>query len=193
MKLFIKVIDGQPVEHPNLESNLLQAFPEGIPSEYEPFERKETILQPGPFQTASSVYLKDDNGVWYDHWVITDFTDLQKQEKLKELEYKINLRIGHFKEVAKQGILVCMASSDLAGVNAFTQFLKRLEDYKLVSAMPVSPPMPTVPLKGEDGRWYTETNFSPLFNTSFYAPIEAVKNTDTTTFDINLHSILPPV
>jgi hypothetical protein len=192
MSLFIKVVDGKTVDHPCVDFNLLQVFPDGIPPEYEPFERRESYLEPAPFQRASVVYIKDEiKGVWHDHWVITDFTDIEKEEKIKELQAKIEIRISNFKVVAKQGIAVCMEKNDLSGVNAFTVFLAELEAYQLVSVFPVSPPIPKVPLRDDHGTWVRETNFNPLSNTAFYAPREIVKDEVNTPFIYEAHSILP--
>ena len=38
MNLYIRVENGQPVNHPSLEENLIQAFGE-VPSNWEPFVR----------------------------------------------------------------------------------------------------------------------------------------------------------
>jgi hypothetical protein len=72
MKLYIQVENGQPVEHPATEENLLQAFPDGIPSNWEPFVR---VLPPSlneheMFDDPHVIYEKID-GVWTDvHQVI---------------------------------------------------------------------------------------------------------------------------
>jgi hypothetical protein len=192
MKLFIKVVDGEAIDHPNLESNLLQAFPEGIPLEYEPFERKQNYLQPSVFQRVQVSYIKDETtNVWQDHWSIVDFTDAEKEEKTKELKAKIELRIENFKILAQNGIVECMKRSDVNGTNAFTDYLEILNSYKLVSVLPVSPPIPPVPLKGDDGYWYSEINSNPLFNVPYHVAIERMKEEPTLGFSYEASSILP--
>lgn len=51
MKLFIRIVDGKPFEHPIIESNFMQAFPdidlENLPSDFALFERVECpIIKP---------------------------------------------------------------------------------------------------------------------------------------------------
>jgi hypothetical protein len=70
--LYIKVVDGQPVGNPALEDNLLAAFPEGIPSEFEPFTRIQDTNKTTFNQKSVVSYLKNEAGVWYDSWSVVD-------------------------------------------------------------------------------------------------------------------------
>ena len=81
MYIFIQVKDGQPVNHPALPFNLIQAF--GIiPSDWEPFLRVERpklgVYQ--VFDSKEPTYEKV-NGVWTDVWSIRDMTDEEKAAK----------------------------------------------------------------------------------------------------------------
>lgn len=69
IKLYIKVVDGLPVNHPAFELNLIDAFG-AVPPEWEPFVRV-----PNPTFTDNTlvltyptpIYRKVD-GVWRDEW-----------------------------------------------------------------------------------------------------------------------------
>jgi len=192
MKLYIKVVDGKTVNHPCLESNLLEVYSGVIPSEYESFERKPNELKPTLFQRSEASYIKDEaTGVWQDHWVIVDKTELEIEETKKSLTARIELRIANFKILAKQGLVACLANNDVNGVNAFSSFLERLEAYQLVSVFPVAPPIPSVPLRGDDGYWYCEVNSDPLFNVPVHMPVEQLPLETSLAFNYDQATILP--
>jgi len=78
MNLYIETQDGQPVNHPAFEDNLLQAFG-SIPSHWEPFNRIERPV-PDVYEILESnmpTYQKV-NGVWTDVWAIRDMTAEEK-------------------------------------------------------------------------------------------------------------------
>ena len=75
--LYIKVVNGQPVDHPSFEDNLIQAFG-SVPAEYQPFTR---IAQPsdaiGVFQKRETSYGQVD-GTWQDVWTVVDMSAEEK-------------------------------------------------------------------------------------------------------------------
>lgn len=78
--LYIKVENGQTVDHPVFASNLYEVFGK-IPENYEPFNRtnKPTL---GHYQLDDSTavqYAKVD-GVWTDLWPIREMTAAEKAE-----------------------------------------------------------------------------------------------------------------
>jgi hypothetical protein len=82
MKLHIQVDEnGNTVNHPAFEDNLIQAFNE-VPSHWEPFVRVErptpTIYQ--VLDSQEPTYQKVD-GVWTDVWDLRDMTDEEKTAK----------------------------------------------------------------------------------------------------------------
>jgi len=82
MNLYIKVEDGQTVEHPASEENLLHAFDGVIPSNWEPFVRVEvSTLSAYQVLDATEPSYQKVNGVWTDVWPVRDMTD---EEKLAE-------------------------------------------------------------------------------------------------------------
>lgn len=78
MILFIKVEDGQTVDHPVADWNLMQVFDQ-IPYNYEPFER--TQMPPlGRYEVEdpdAPLYIKVD-GVWTDAWARRPMTDEER-------------------------------------------------------------------------------------------------------------------
>ena len=81
MNLFIKIENNNPVGHPALEYNLIQAFGV-IPNEWEPFIR---VSHPniGVYQVLesdSTVYQKI-GGMWTDVWLVRNMTMQEKIEK----------------------------------------------------------------------------------------------------------------
>lgn len=87
MNLFIRIENGQPVNHPAFEDNLMHAFGE-IPANWESFTRVErpvaTTYQ--VFDAIDSTYEKV-NGVWTDVWSLRDMTAEEiaaKQQRVKD-------------------------------------------------------------------------------------------------------------
>jgi hypothetical protein len=81
MNLYIQTQDGQPINHPALEDNLLQVFG-AIPENWEPFIRVEKPI-PTMYQVLEAedpVYTKVNN-VWTDVWLLRDMTDAEKIAK----------------------------------------------------------------------------------------------------------------
>ena len=87
MALYIETKDGQPVNHPAFEDNLMQAFGQ-IPDHWELFERVERPV-PGVYDVLESdmpTYQKV-NGVWTDVWSIRPMTSAEKtalQQSVKD-------------------------------------------------------------------------------------------------------------
>ena len=86
MKLYIKLNNGSPVDHPILEDNLLQTFP-GIDlsssEEYKEFVRKPrpTI---GVYEVIDNITYGKENEVYTDVYNIREMTAQEKLEKQNE-------------------------------------------------------------------------------------------------------------
>jgi len=110
MSLFICVKDGQPFEHPIIESNFKEAFPDvdldNLPPEFVRFERV-----PRPTLGVYEVLVLQDatyeliDGVYKDVWNIRQMTDEEKlaeQQKVKDrwlnFPYKDNCAAWSFDE-----------------------------------------------------------------------------------------------
>jgi len=80
MKLYIQIENGQPINHPAFEDNLMQAFHQ-IPAHWEEFVRPERPV-PGVYQVMpdAPTYGKV-GGVWTDVWAIRDMTAEEKAAK----------------------------------------------------------------------------------------------------------------
>jgi len=92
MKLYIKTENGQPIDHPALESNLIQAFG-AVPANWEEFLRPDrtilTVYQ--VLESDTPVYAKVD-GVWTDLWTVRDLTAEEKTAKQQAVITAFNTR-----------------------------------------------------------------------------------------------------
>lgn len=93
MNLYIETdSNGNPVNHPAFEDNLLQAFG-SIPPHWKPFVRVERPT-PTVYQILDSqepTYKKID-GVWTDVWALRDMTDAEKAARQQEVRDSFNAR-----------------------------------------------------------------------------------------------------
>ena len=90
MKLYIQVENNQTINHPALETNLLEAFG-SIPSNWEPFIRVERPV-PDLYELLESdvpVYAKVD-GVWTDVWPLRPMTVEEKTAKQQAVIDELN-------------------------------------------------------------------------------------------------------
>jgi hypothetical protein len=152
MKLYIKVEGGNFIGHPVLEENLLQTFPEGIPFDYELFERKPFPVKVGDYEKAVCKYVKQ-NDVWVDEWTIVPLTDEEKNIKIQYLLERTTEHVSFLKAQAKQMILTCTIDSDLNGVNIWEAYLNLLNNWVFESAVPLTPALPTRPFKNLENQW----------------------------------------
>jgi hypothetical protein len=92
MNLYIETQDGQPVNHPAFEDNLMQAFG-AVPAHWEPFTRVERPV-PDVYEVLESdmpTYQKV-NGVWTDAWSVRDMTAEEKTAKQQAVITAFNSR-----------------------------------------------------------------------------------------------------
>jgi len=93
MKLYIQTLDGQTINHPAFENNLMQAFG-NIPQDWEEFVRVERPV-PTMYQFLESdtpTYAKLD-GVWTDVWAVHDMTIEEKTAKQQAVITAFNDRL----------------------------------------------------------------------------------------------------
>lgn len=91
MNLYIQIENNQPINHPALESNLIEAFGE-IPSNWESFVRPEKP-NVGVYQIEGhEVTYQKVNGVWTDVWPIREMTAEEKAAKQQAAIDKFNAR-----------------------------------------------------------------------------------------------------
>jgi len=80
MNLYIQIENGQPINHPAFEDNLIHAFG-SIPSNWEPFTRihQPLDLLTTPFQKAEFSYaLGNDGKTWQDVWTAVEITEEER-------------------------------------------------------------------------------------------------------------------
>lgn len=87
MNLFIQIENGQSVNHPAFEGNLIQAFG-SVPEHWEPFIRVE-MPNLGIYQILESLQpsYQKINGVWTDVWPLRNMTQEEiaaKQQATKD-------------------------------------------------------------------------------------------------------------
>jgi hypothetical protein len=87
MRLFIRLQNGVPFEHPILEDNFRQAFPDvdlnNLPDWVEPFQRVESPSV-GRYEINEGVIYEKIDGVFTDVWRIRQMTDTEKQAAILE-------------------------------------------------------------------------------------------------------------
>jgi len=159
MKLYIKVENGQAVGHPSFEDNLIQAFPEGIPDYFEPFERFESPPVSSFSQTSVCTYVKDINGVWHDSWLLVEMTEEELNNKIKNIENMLIQQAKDYAIWAQSQVLSCIASSDSNGVLAWENYIKECENWVPLSIYPTQiPAFPKRLIKDAYGNWVTRIN-----------------------------------
>jgi hypothetical protein len=150
MELFIQVIDGKPVNHPAFKENLEQAFPDGIPVEWEPFKRVPTTLTCDTFEKSICEYVKDETGIWTDYWHVTPMTDEEREEKTQQIKDAIQKEINGRILQAKNAVIWALKNSNLNAVQVWEEYLSRLQSYAVESVAPVMPRIPQGPRPDEN-------------------------------------------
>lgn len=94
-ELYIRVQNGQPVDHPVTGWNLRMIFPDAnennIPKGFERFTRLP-LPDLEPYQVLEGVVYEKSNYGWHDRYIIRDMTDEEKKkfdehsELIKEFE-----------------------------------------------------------------------------------------------------------
>lgn len=86
MKLFIRIVDGQPDGHPIMEDNFRAAFPDidinNLPDGFAEFERIEPPAY-GVFEKCSDTYTLVD-GKWKDVYTVTDMSEEEKSQTIAD-------------------------------------------------------------------------------------------------------------
>lgn len=90
MNLYLEVDEnGLPINHPHTEENLLQVYPDGIPSRFKPFNRVQKP-EAGVFEIVSDDHhYVDNNGVWEDAWTVTRKTEAEILQIKKEIDLEV--------------------------------------------------------------------------------------------------------
>lgn len=149
MELYIRIVDGQPFEHPIIGANFRQAFPHidvnNLPAEFVKFERVECPYLATTFQVDEAAY-QWDNGIVKDVWFVREMTDEERAAKMQELTDSANRTVEFFKETA-QGKIDSAPNEEAR--QAWVNYLTALNAWVLVD--PVNPQYPTRPAVNADG------------------------------------------
>lgn len=89
MKLYIQTENGEPVNHPAFEENLIAAFG-GVPDHWKPFVRVErpVIGMYEVLESETPVYQQVD-GVWTDVWSVRPMTAEEITAKKEEIKQAV--------------------------------------------------------------------------------------------------------
>ena len=159
MKLFVKVIDGKVVNHPYEEKNLFQAFPEGIPPEFETFEMSGTYKGDyGPFEKSAVEYVKNGD-VWTDVWSIVPMNEEEKAERTRQISEAVTKHVGDNRATAEYQLVLAYAISDLKAIKAWSKYIDVCNAWVLKSVVPTIPRIPTFPERTPEGFWIEPDNW----------------------------------
>jgi hypothetical protein len=134
MNLYIRIRDGQPLEHPILEENAHQAWPDVnfalLPDWLARFRRhpQPAGLLTTPFQKAQCTYTLAGDGFWEDTWTAVEMSAEEQQvltrQRVKEANGQRNSTVEFAQaEAAKDGI----PAEAVAAWNTFVAELQALE------------------------------------------------------------------
>ena len=89
MNLYIRITDGQPVDHPIIEDNFIQAFPtidiNNLPPEFAKFVRKDKPSI-GIYEVYEGVTYEPENDGYADFHQVRDMTNEEKTAKQNEVK-----------------------------------------------------------------------------------------------------------
>jgi hypothetical protein len=160
MNLYIQIKDGQPINHPSLEENLLQAFG-AVPEDWKPFVRielKDSGVIVGVYQKPVCVYTSQDGNTWQDTWSAVDMIEDEKQERYLLLVEIQKNTIDSIKSSAQNIISSLTNEND---INCWNTYLSLLN--AIIITDPTQVYVPALPKKDNgvykdryvDGVWIT--------------------------------------
>jgi len=154
MRLFIKIVNGQPFEHPILEANIIQAYPEidinNLPSEFANFERVDFDKNSLPLDVYEVPYSQYEwvGGVVKDVWYKRPMNEEQIFAKNQAMiQYKEQLKTQH---LAKWNSIL-LELADETGKQVVQNYIDILNAYVIADAP--SARLPQTPLKNDDGTY----------------------------------------
>lgn len=144
MRLFIKINNGAPVDHPMLEDNFVQAFPDidtsNLPKEFALFERVPKPLA-GMYEVVEGPEYKFVDGVVKDVWSVRPMTDEEVQSKNKLLTDSLYAYRDAVKLEAQQSL--ADATNDLDR-KKWQDYIARLDAYVVTDLSGKGFPAPIV-------------------------------------------------
>jgi hypothetical protein len=127
MELFIRIVNGQPFEHPIMGENFRQAFPDidtnNLPTSFAKFERIEKPNKCTPYQVEEVQYAWVE-GIVKDVWATREMTAEEKAAAFQSYTDDLVNRIEIFKNIATEQI--ANATTDGAR-NVWSSYLATLQ------------------------------------------------------------------
>lgn len=144
MKLYIQIQNGQPINHPATEENLLEAYNE-IPSDWEPFVRVPRPTNIGFYEVidGDSSYQKRGQN-WMDVWNVRPMTQEEKDVKNLASKTRAENILAKRKETANSQI---ESETDPDMITALQQYIADLNSYVFQTYDPIAPPLPKSPIQ----------------------------------------------
>jgi hypothetical protein len=150
MNFYIKILNGDPIGHPMLSSNLIQLCVDlsNLPEDYAVFHRVEKNVTPNRFEIVYSTYeWNTDKTAIQDVWHVRDMTDSEKDEKLGMMLGIAKDHIEQLKSTAAVEIEYAVNSEDAAVWQTYLQELNDATPTKTNLTIPIPP------RKDESGKW----------------------------------------
>jgi hypothetical protein len=149
---------GNAISHPAFEENLLQAFPEQIPSDWEPFVFVNDPPYTGAFEYKESSYVKTDDGYWTIVYIKKLLEGDEKTQKQKEYEQRAAYVKGKEIEIASFAEKDLLEKNDENGSLLWSDYKQKMSNWSLdyigeTYANLFNPPMPRRPTQQQDGTW----------------------------------------
>jgi hypothetical protein len=112
MQCIIRIVDGQPFEHPIVMENFYTAFPHidvnNLPPEFAKFERLSppaALDGQGPYHIMAHHYAFDAAfDSWKDEWYLVDMTEEERAVKLAQGIADITATIAHLRTISETSL-----------------------------------------------------------------------------------------
>ena len=127
--LYIKVVDGQAIDNPVYESNLIQVYGY-VPPEYQPFTRVAQDITPTIYQNVTDTY-QAVNGQWQDVWVLSDQTTEEKAATTEQINANGLAQQQQLIGNANTRIADLTAKGDTQGVEIWNTYLVSLNAWTM--------------------------------------------------------------
>lgn len=152
MELFIRIVDGQPFEHPIHGDNFRQAFPDvdtdNLPPEFARFIRVRAPSH-GRFEKASVSYQWVD-GVVMDVWTVEPMSSVEiEAQAIQERAAAFHMRDIRIERCNK----VLADLEDAGQRKLWLDCLDAHEEWVFETLVPLTPPFPVFPKRDEAGNW----------------------------------------
>lgn len=153
MDLFIRIVDGKPIDHPIFGDNFREAFPhidvDNLPPEFARFERVPYTEPVGILEVAECSY-DWVNGVVKDVWTVRPMTSEEETQRKQELTNTALETVEFLKQSANEHVA---NAKSLEEKQAWEDYATALNNWTLVD--PLLPHIPKPPRVSSDGSLVT--------------------------------------